>query len=166
MSDQNKLQSALNSAYFYLKFRPRTKKEVERNLQKKSQKYGWSDETIQQALTYLEEQKLINDREFIQLYVESRIKIKPKSTYALRNELTKAGIAKELLDEYFAEHEQNEEALAYEALKNRWPRYGHLDKKTRFQKAASFLTNRGFSFDTIKKTIAKYDETEYNKGDY
>ena len=166
MVDQSKLQSALNSAYYFLKFRPRTKKEIERNLQKKADKYHWTEEVIQQALFYLEEQKFINDREFIHLYVESRNKIKQKSTFALRSELIKLGIAKELLDEYFAEHEQNEEGLAYEALRARWARLTHLDSQTRFKKASAFLANRGFSFDTIKKTIAKYSENGYNKGDY
>ncbi len=166
MSDQNKLQSALNSAYYFLKFRPRTKKEVERNLQKKSEKYGWSASIIEQTLKHLEEQKFINDAEFIELYVENRKKLKQKSVYALRNELMKLGINKELLDEYFAEHEQNEDELAYAALQNRWRKFQYLDKKTRFQKAASFLANRGFSFDIIKKTIAKYEENGYNKDDY
>jgi SOS response regulatory protein OraA/RecX len=36
MSDEHAVQSALNSAYYFLKFRPRTKWEVERNLKKKA----------------------------------------------------------------------------------------------------------------------------------
>ena len=166
MSDNEKLQGALNSAYYYLKFRPRTKKEVERNLKKKANKYQWSDEIIEKALKYLEEQNLINDADFIKLFVESRNKIKQKSQFALKSELMKKGVSKDLIDLHFAEHEQNEEELAYTALRTRWTRFERLDKQKRFKKVASFLGSRGFSFDVIKKTIAKYEEKGYNKDDY
>ncbi len=166
MSEENAIQSALSSAYYFLKFRPRTRVEIERNLKKKAQKYGWPDAVIEKALTHLEELNFINDRDFIKLFVEGRNKIKQKSVFALRSELMRLGISKDILDEYFSNNTQNEDELAYEALRSRWPRFARLDKQTRFKKVAAFLANRGFSFDTIKKTIAKYDENGYNKGDY
>lgn len=158
MSEEHDVTSALNSAYYFLKFRPRTKSEVERNLKKKSVTYKWSDSVIQKTLTHLEEVNMINDREFIDWFVTQRNKSKQKSQFALRNELLKLGIQKDLLDEYFAEHAPNEEELGYQALKKRWLRFQYYDKDTRFKKSAAFLMNRGFSFDVIKKAVQKLEE--------
>lgn len=158
MSDEHAVQNALNSAYYFLKFRPRTKTEVERNLKKKAAVYKWSETVIQKTLTHLEEVNMINDRDFVDWFVTQRNKSKQKSDFALRSELIKLGVPKDLLDEYFAEHEQNEEELAYEALRKRWTRFQHYDKDTRFKKTAAFLMSRGFSFDVIKSALRKLEE--------
>lgn len=163
MSEENDIQNALNSAYYFLKFRPRTKMEVEKNLIKKSATYKWSDSIIQKTLSHLEEVNMVNDRDFIEWFVAQRNKSKQKSIFALRNELSKHGIAKNLLDEYFAENDQNEEELGYEALKKRWSRLKHFDKQTQFKKSAAFLASRGFSFEITKKAMQKLEEEDESR---
>ena len=158
MSEETDVQHALNSAYYFLKFRPRTKAEVEKNLQKKSTTYKWSPTVIEKTLAHLEEVNMINDRNFIEWFVAQRNKSKQKSIFALRNELMKHGITKDLLDEYFESHDQNEEELGYKALQKRWVRFQHYDKQTRFKKTVAFLSSRGFSFEIIKKSIQKLEE--------
>lgn len=151
----NNYDKALNFAYFYLKFRFRTKKEVINYLHKKSKKYHFSGEVIDQVIKTLEEQELINDKKFIEWFIEQRSKSKQKGEFVLRGELIRFGIEKNLIDEYFENNRLDEEKLADEALKSRWERFKNLDKKMRFQKAAQFLLRRGFDFDIIKKTINK-----------
>ena len=160
MSEENDIQSALNSAYYFLKFRPRTKTEVERNLIKKGTKYKWSSSVIEKTLAHLEEVNMINDRDFIEWFVSQRNKAKQKSNFALRNELMKHGVSKDLLDEYFSEHIQDEEELGYQALQKKWIRFKHYDKPTRLKKSAAFLGSRGFSFDIIKKAMQRLEEDD------
>lgn len=160
MSEENDIQSALNSAYYYLKFRPRTKSEVEKNLIKKSITYKWSPAVIEKTILHLEEVNMINDRDFIEWFVSQRNKSKQKSNFALRNELMKHGIAKDLLDEYFSEHTQDEEELGYQALQKKWNRFKHYDHQTRLKKSAAFLASRGFSFEIVKKAIDRLEEDE------
>lgn len=157
---QKLLQKALNWAYFYLKFRSRTRKELVIYLTKKAEKYSLPQEIIEAALKELEEQHLINDAEFIQRYIDSKIHAKPKGERALRNELQRLGVEKELLDAHFDKNPSNDDKLALKALQSRWPRYALLDKQKRFEKTAGFLSRRGFSFDVIKKTIAEMEEKE------
>jgi regulatory protein len=158
---QEDVQRALNRAYFYLKFRPRTRKEVSDYLHKKSEKfYHWPDEVIDTALVLLEERGFINDRAFIESFVVSRNVTKPKSEFALRQEMMKVGVSKELLDEYFQESPTDEEALARKALAPRWSRYSPLSPKERFEKAASFLMRRGFQFSVAKKVIEERNDSE------
>ncbi|MBI4009170.1 RecX family transcriptional regulator [Candidatus Roizmanbacteria bacterium] len=153
MVSNDDLQVLLNYAYFYLKFRPRTKKEVRDYLNKKTEKRHWSRDLVEEAIKDLEQQNVINDKEFVRWFVEQRNISKPKSQFVLKGELLRFGIAKELIDEYFSQHTQPEEELAFHALQSKWRRFQSLSKKERFEKAAAFLSRRGFSFDLIRKTI-------------
>lgn len=156
-SDED-LRALLNNAYFYLKFRPRTKKEVCDYLYKKIVKRHWSRDSVDKAIQQLEEQNFINDKEFIRWFVEQRNNSKPKSQFILTQELLRYGVPKELIVFYFEENSQPEEELAFKALQSKWNRFQKLERKKRFEKSASFLSRRGFSFDIIKKTIEKVEE--------
>ena len=153
------VQKALNNAFFYLKFRPRSEKEVKDYLIKKAQKFFWPEEVVQQVLFSLKEKQLIDDVAFVEWFVEQRNAGKPKSQFALRHELQKFGIDREVVENFFQENPSEELELAYKALQPRWRRYQYLDKNERFKKAASFLSGKGFIFETIKKTIQKLEET-------
>jgi len=149
----DELQPLLNLAFFYLKFRPRTVKEVRNYLYKKVRSTHWSHEAVDKVIKHLIEQKFLDDQEFINYLVASRTRTKVKGIFAIKQELTKYGVKKELIDEYFSKTEINEEALAEKILVNRWPRLKTLPKQKRFEKAMSFLLRRGFSFETSKKTF-------------
>ena len=158
MSIQEDVQKALNRAYFYLKFRPRTKKEVASYLQKKSEKfYHWQFGVIEKAIESLELEGIIDDKKFIESFVVSRNAVKPKSEFALRRELTHPGIDKDLIDRFFADNPLPEEDLARKALKIRWFHFSHFDKKTRFEKAVKFLMRRGFIFSIAKKIVEEME---------
>ncbi len=81
MIDQDLLQKALNQAYFFLKFRMRTEKEIRVFLSKKAKKYHWPTEVINQVLMILKEEKLIDDRQFIKIFVNQRKALKPKGVF-------------------------------------------------------------------------------------
>ena len=87
--------------------------------------------------------------------MDQRGRHRQKSRYVLTQELLRHGIPRELADTYFSVHGINEEELAEEALKKRWPKFDLLAPKDQFSKASMFLARRGFSFEIIKKTIAE-----------
>ncbi len=157
MSD---LQDIFDLAYFYLKFRLRSKKEMQDYLYKKSKTRYFSREMVDRVVLELEKKGLIDDREFVTLFIESRNKNRPKSEYILRRELARFGIDKTIIDAYFATNLVNEETLAEVALEKKWRRFAALAEPLRFQKATSFLSRRGFSFDIIKKTVANMTKKE------
>lgn len=157
MADED-FQKLLNYAYFFLKFRPRTRKEIKIYLNKKIQKHHWSQDDVKKVIQHLENIELINDKNFIKWFVEQRTIIKPKGTRVLRQELLKHGLEKEMIDEYFSSYSMDEEQLAEKTLQERWQRFKNLDKRKRFEKAAGFLLRRGFSFDIAKTTIKMLEE--------
>ena len=143
----------LNIAFFYLKFRPRTIKETREHLYKKVRTTHWSHEAVDKVINHLIELKFLDDKTFIDYLVRSRTVTKVKGVYAIKRELFRFGVDKELIEEYFSNTEINEEELAKKALSRRWEIIKSLPKQKRFEKALSFLQRRGFNFDTSKKAF-------------
>ena len=143
----------LNIAFFYLKFRPRTIKEIRDYLYKKVRTTHWSHEAVDKIIKHLIELKFLDDKEFINYLVASRTRTKVKGVFAIKQELNRFGVDKELVDEYFSKTEINEEELAEKILESRWPRLKTFPKQKRFEKAISFLLRRGFNFEISRKTV-------------
>jgi regulatory protein len=141
----------LNIAFFYLKFRPRTIKETREHLYKKVRTTHWSHEAVDKVIDHLIELKFLDDKTFIDFLVRSRTATKVKGIFAIKQELNRFGVDKELVDEYFSNTEINEEELAEKFLSSRWPRLKSLPKQKRFEKALSLLRRRGFNYETCKK---------------
>ena len=148
----------LNIAFFYLKFRPRTIKETRDYLYKKVRTTHWSHEAVDKVIDHLIKLKFLDDNAFIDYLVNSRTKTKVKGIYAIKQELNRFGVDRELVDEYFSKTEINEEELAEKILFSRWSRLKSLPKQKRFEKALSLLQRRGFNFDISRKTIEKFED--------
>ena len=151
-------EKALSLAYFFLKFRARTEKEIERYLEKKSLRFHFDGNTIQETIKQLKEQGYIDDKKFVAMYARDRTLLKPRSTFLLRRELTHLGISKDLIEEYFSQHETDESALALKTLNTRKKSLVRQDEKTRFKKAISYLLRKGFTYDVAKKAFADFIE--------
>lgn len=149
------LLNLLNKAYFFLKFRPRSEKEIRDYLYKKIKSKHWSRDDAEKVIQELKEEGLIDDEKFIDLYVRDRTTLKPKGKKLLIRELKQKGIKEELIEKYFSVNEIDEEKLALQILQKRWPRFKSLYSQKRFEKSARFLLGRGFSFDIVKRTIEK-----------
>lgn len=147
----------LNIAFFYLKFRPRTIKETRDYLYKKVRTTHWSHEAVDKVIDHLIKLKFLDDKAFIDYLVNSRTKTKVKGIYAIKQELNRFGVNRELVDEYFSKTKIDEEKLAEKILTSRWPRLKSLPKQKRFEKALSLLQRRGFNFDVSRKIIDKME---------
>lgn len=155
MSSQLK-QKLLDRVYRFLAIRNRSEKEVRDYLLKKLQKYQSSSRSIEivdEIINHLKEERLINDRKFIEWWVEQRSTFKPKGVYALKQELLQKGINKDIIDQYFQNHPQNESQLAEEALKKKIKLWQNLSPEKRKEKIINFLKRRGFGFEAIRKLI-------------
>lgn len=149
------LLSLLNKAYFFLKFRPRSEKEIRDYLYKKIAKTHLSRNDAEKIIEELKEKNLVDDEKFIDLFVRDRTILKPKGKRLLIRELKQKGIKDEFIEKYFSENEVDEEKLALQILEKRWPRFKNLDSKKRFEKSMRFLMSRGFSFNLCKGTFEK-----------
>lgn len=150
------MEKALSLAYRYLSFRPRTVKEVELYLQKKAQKYLFTQEEIEAVIELLKDQGFLNDIEFIKSFIASRNSLKPKGKKVLEMELRRLGISQADCVNYFSEYDSNEDVLAIKALQKKLKSLLLIaDEKKRFTKAVSFLQRRGFSYEVAKGSYNK-----------
>lgn len=154
---EDDLVPLLNIAFFYLKFRPRTIKETREHLYKKVRTTHWSHEAVDKVINHLVELKFLDDKAFIDYLVRSRTATKVKGVYAIKQELYRFGVDRELVEEYFSNNQINEEELAEKALTRRWEIIKNLPKQKRYEKASSYLRSRGFSFDISRKIIEKLE---------
>ena len=143
----------LDMAFFYLKFRPRTIHETREHLYKKIRTTHWSHVAVDKVIDHLIKLKFLDDKAFIDYLVRSRTATKVKGVYAIKQELNRFGVDRELVKEYFSNTEINEEELAKKALARRWEIFKTLPKQKRYEKAISFLARRGFNYDTSKKAF-------------
>ena len=134
----------LSIALKLLSSRPRSSQEIKKRLELKSQNRN----LINQIISELTTQKLIDDNKFARWYVESRSRSRPRSGMLLNRELKQIGIN---TDENKIEVDNFELAKsAYEIKKRLWEK---LPPKIHKEKAARHLASRGFSWEIINKVL-------------
>lgn len=149
------------SAYHYLHYRARTVYEMRAQLTKKAQKYPEALPYINEVISFLLEEKYLNDKEFIIEYVRSRVASKPRSKFLMTRELKMKGVTQEDVDEYFQTNTLNEQELATRALIKVIGRWESLHPLKRKKKAYDYLARKGFSYDIIH--LALLWQTKYNR---
>lgn len=155
---QEKVQRLLSRAYFYLRYRLRTRREMYAYLEGKASQYGYNTSIVDTAMEVLVQHNYINDYRFVELYIHSHQNVKQKSSFLLRNQLLQKGVPSTIIDSYLEKNPVDDTMLAIKALRKRWPRYIHLDRLKRFKKAHDFLRRNGFAYDVVKKTIEEMEE--------
>lgn len=139
---------AYDKAVAFLGVRPRSTAEVRRRLQTAE----IADETIEAAIAQLTEQGYLNDAEFARYWVENRQQFRPKGEQALRQELHRAGVDRDAIDESLAGLDASEAAYSAARPKaERWRPLAEQDPSAFKQKLGNFLLRRGFSYDVVRE---------------
>lgn len=143
-------------ALHYITYSPRTEFQVRQYIKKHLYKQEVKDEEIVEELVgKFKEYKYLNDEEYARLFVNSRLKNKPKSRYSLQSELLQKGIDKELsikiLDEVLPD--------SFEILKMAYEKK-YKDEKLTFEdkKKISYLQRKGFAWNDISKLINSFND--------
>lgn len=163
MDKKQLLETLLQKCYRFLSLRNRTEKEMRDYLGKKIQRFKLNNpqELIEKAIQQLKEQDLIDDKKFIEWWVEQRSYFKPKGPFVLKQELLEKGVAHDLIRQYFEENKIDELALAKQVLQKKQKTLVNLEKEEKFKKASEFLMRRGFSYELAKKTFRSvFEESE------
>jgi regulatory protein len=144
------LLQAVDRAYNYLSYRPRSREEVRRYLRRKET----PPEIIDAALARLDQLDLVNDYTFASFWVESREQFSPRGARALKNELRMKGVEREVVEELIDEEKDEERALRTGRKKGlslvRIPGMDFVTFRTRL---GSFLQRRGFGYEVSTRTV-------------
>lgn len=127
-------------ALFFLKFRPRSRYEIQRYLKDKN----FLSDTVTATIRRLEAAGHLNDLDFARLWVENRMRCKPKGMIALRGELKEKGIAEEIIQTVLADLDEKQAAWA--AVLPKLYHWNKLEKEEFKKKMVGYLTRRGFRY--------------------
>jgi regulatory protein len=147
---EEELQRAVDRAFNYLSFRPRSREEVRRYLRRKQT----PPELIESVLARLDRLNLVNDRDFASFWIENREQFNPRGAQVLKNELRMKGVARDVADE-LVEEEKDEERAMHAGRKKALSliHIPGIDYATFRNRLGSFLQRRGFSYEVSKRTI-------------
>lgn len=152
--NKKEFEQGLNIALHYLSYQPRTTHETILQLEKKNV----GEDTIQQVIQYLQEKNFINDRDFACLFIESKLKYKPRSKFAFRYILKQKGISSHIIDSVLERYD--DEDLAKKAIELKLNIWRNFDTEAFKKKAMNYLKYRGFSIDVCLSTIHHYLKTQ------
>ena len=142
-------ERALQQALLFLGYRARSESEIRKNLQK----HEIPEIVIEETLERLRNDKLVDDRQFAETWVENRSTFRPRSRRMLAMELRQKGLDDESMQS--ALEDVDDEALAYEAAQKRAPRFKELEWIEFRKKLTGFLARRGFSYSVITPVVSR-----------
>jgi len=143
------VEQAREKALRFLSNRPRSEWEVRQNLRKA----GYGDETIDRVLERLRGVGLVDDAAFVRYWIDNRTQFKPKGEAALRQELRRKGVDRDVIDTVVAESEHAEDKAAFRAALAKADRYRQLPRQEFAQKLGAYLARRGFDYETVREAV-------------
>jgi len=150
------IRTALNRlreyAFFLLKFRLRTEKELYQRLKRKN----FSEDCVNKALEFLKEKRFIDDRLFAKAWVESRLK-KPLGFRRLAQELKIKGVAEAIINSRLSEAKKgySEEEVVKEIIRQKQEKTRELDPLKAKKRIYSYLLRRGFSPEVVIDSVSR-----------
>lgn len=139
----------LDRAYNYLSYRPRSSKEVKDHLVKK----GCDQPTISKIIAALQEQKLLDDKNFAEIWVSERRQFQLKSRRQLEYELRQKGIEKEVIDASLSEISNDDTSTIKELVE----RKSLINKYGSQEKLIKYLGSKGFSYNDIRAALEQLE---------
>ncbi|RME46963.1 MAG: regulatory protein RecX [Chloroflexi bacterium] len=136
---------AFDRAARLLAHRPRSQHEIETHLRKA----GFDADAITHALERLRRLQLVDDRSFVDWWIDNRSRFSPRGVQALRHELREKGVAPELIER--ALQAVDEGHLAVAAGAKRAARWQNESREAFFKKMFGFLQRRGFPYPVARQ---------------
>ncbi|MRG87525.1 recombination regulator RecX [Salinibacillus xinjiangensis] len=143
-----------------LSYRIRSKKEITDYLKKKEAEM----EQIEQVLTKLEQEGYINDREFANTFVRSRINTSSKGPMFLKKELMEKGVAKSIIDEavqVYTPEKQREKV--HKLVAKKLQSSSKKSFQQQLQAIQGTLIQKGFSGEVIQEVLQDAKEEYQNQ---
>lgn len=141
---------ARSTALSFLAYRDRSEQEVRRRLERS----GFTEDAIEQAVAYLIESGLLDDRSFAISYAEGRFRSGGYGPVRIKHDLRRKGIgraaAEEAVERVFSDTEA-QLSTARELGRRRWERLsGEKDDRKRRKKVFDHLVRRGFQREMVR----------------
>lgn len=151
LMDEDTMQKAYNMVIHYLSYRMRTEKEVVDYLKQKE----IPEIYIAQIMDKLMQNKLINDRDFAEAFVRTRINTSSKGSKIIQRELSEKGVSKKIADEAIQQYTYDEQFdKAQNLLQKKSNQHTKLSHRQRIERLKSHLIQKGFTHEVVNDVMA------------
>ena len=142
------MEDVIDAALRFLSYRPRSEAEVRRRLSRR-----FPPHMVDRAVGDLKKRGLLDDAAFARFWLGSRERHRPRGASAIRWELLRLGVPREVVDE--ALEGLDEENNAYQAAIKVLHRLARPDLVTFRKKLFPYLRRRGFGAYAINRTVQR-----------
>ena len=149
LTRSDRFHRCLNAALHYLSYRPRSESEMRERLQRR----GFDSDSVEAVLTKLKEQELVDDVAFAQFWKDNRQSFSPRSQWLIKLELSRKGVATDIIDEVVNKIHDNESA--YRAALGKARSLPLSDRDAFRRRLGSYLKRRGFDYQAISHTVER-----------
>ena len=149
LTGSDEVQRCLEAAYRYLGYRPRSESEIRERMQRR----GFAAETINAAVTRLQEQALLDDEAFAQFWRENRGTFRPRSRWLTGLELKRMGVGNGVIEQAVAGIDDEENA--YKAALQKTRHSAPADYQSFRRRLGDYLRRRGFNYEVISRTVER-----------
>jgi len=125
----------------------------------KLKKMEFEMEVIDFVINDLELLGYLNDRIYVQKFINQSRNLKPKSSKKIEFELLKKGIQKNIIEEELEIFRGDDLSLALDIAVKKFGK-SNIPEDILKKKIFYFLMSRGFDYDIIKKVYSKMDKKE------
>ncbi|MGU3469559.1 RecX family transcriptional regulator [Paenibacillus sp. D51F] len=147
---------AYASALYYAGFKMRTAKEMADYLKRKE----YTEPDIRYAVERLQQEKVIDDRDYARMYAAQKVKSSQKGRRLIRQELEQRGVSKLTAGETIEALDVGAERdAAFKAAAKKWRSLKGEDRDKRL-KLTGFLLRRGFQGDLVREAVRHVSEGE------
>lgn len=144
------VNKAKERAFLLLDYRKRSISEVEQRLKKAD----YEDDIIKEVIHSLEEMGFLNDEDFTQDWIDSRISGKGMGKNRIKWELRLKGIDDSIAEEALSLVDSDSEFdTAMESAQRRWHKDHETDIRIKKRHLASYLGRLGFKWETVNKVL-------------
>ena len=144
-------ERAYEAALRLLNHRERSRAELRIRLRSK----GYDGDTIEGVLDRLTDAGLQDDRRFAELFTAEAHRSRGLSSSAVRGELRRRGVERDLAAEAATEPPEEEAARALEQATRRARRLGGLAPEVRHRRLVAFLGRRGYGREVSERAAAQ-----------
>jgi regulatory protein len=146
--EKDNREKAFQKALHFINYRPRSVHEVKEKLKE----LGFGGSIIDAVVNELLIKKYLDDCDYAENWIASRVRSKPRSQKMLEYELRKKHIPENIIEEALKSAPENGE-LALRLGKKYLRRFTHLDEKEFAKKMTGVFARRAFPFSVIKTAL-------------
>lgn len=115
---------------------------------------------IEKTMARLKELNYLDDEKFAKMWLSTRLSVNPKGAFALRIEMQKKGIPKEVFEKVWEEVHVSDEVLAERILEQKKRTFERLDPDKRKRKIMYLLASRGIRPGVVYRFLEKFKNEE------